>query len=68
MARPRSLLFSMDGNAVMTSHGQIDSMVGKDTIDMTDAAGKSYRRDIELKSTYCIRALPDDIVCVGAYK
>jgi cytochrome c len=82
-------VFSMDGKAVMTSHGQIDSMVGKDTIDMTDAAGKSYRRDIvaiktadwvdylfkrpqsdeiELKSSYCVRALPDDIVCVGAYK
>ena len=64
-------------------------MVGKDTIEMTDAAGKSYRRDIvaiktpdwvdylfkrpqsdeiELKSSYCVRALPDDIVCVGAYK
>jgi cytochrome c len=82
-------VFSMDGKAVMTSHGQVESMVGKDTLDMTDAAGKPYRREmvaietagwvdylfkhpqtseIEPKVTYCIRALPDDIVCVGAYK
>ena len=81
--------FSMDGKAVMTSHGQFAGMVGKDTLDMTDAAGRSYRHDIvaiktagwvdylfqraqsdeiEPKSSYCVRALPDDIVCVGAYK
>ncbi|MGR2739864.1 cache domain-containing protein [Billgrantia sp. Q4P2] len=82
-------VFSMTGQAVMTSHGQIESMVGNDTLDMTDAAGQPYRREmvaiqdadwvdylfrhpqtgeIEPKSSYCIRALPDDIVCVGAYK
>ena len=82
-------VFSMDGKAVMTSHGQIAGMVGKDTMDMDDAAGRSYRHDIvaiktagwvdylfrraqsdeiEPKSSYCVRALPDDIVCVGAYK